>query len=92
MPRPHRSTGPSRTPWADWEVGARVVVRYRLEDGRFSDALGELLATSALGVTVGTRGGNIIVPAELIAIAKLVLPPQRQSSASDAFDLGDSQT
>jgi len=26
-------------------VGARVVVRRRLPDGRFSDALGELLAT-----------------------------------------------
>jgi hypothetical protein len=61
-------------------VGSRVVVRYRLPDGGYSDALGDLIEASPTAVIVGTRRGEVRVPAELIAIAKLVVgraSPQR---------------
>jgi hypothetical protein len=51
-----------------------VVVRRRLEDGRFSDVLGDLLATGPEGVRVRTRKGDVDVPAAEIALGKIVPP------------------
>ncbi|MBE3074037.1 MAG: hypothetical protein IMZ75_03690 [Actinobacteria bacterium] len=62
--------------WTDWPVGARVVVRRRLPDGRYSDVLGELLATDDDGVRVRTRLGDVSVPGTEIAVGKVV-PPAR---------------
>jgi len=62
--------------WTDWPVGARVVVRRRLPDGRYSDVLGELLATDDDGVRVRTRRGDVSVPGTEIAVGKVV-PPAR---------------
>lgn len=58
--------------WTAWPVGVRVVVRRRLADGRYSDVLGELLATDDDGVRVLTRGGEVYVTAAEIAIGKIV--------------------
>jgi hypothetical protein len=52
-----------------------VVVRRRLPDGRYSDVLGDLLATGPTGVRVLTRRGEVEVPAADIAIGKIVPPP-----------------
>ncbi len=62
--------------WADWPVGARVVVRRRLPDGKYSDVLGELLAADDDGVLVRTRRGDVAVSAAEIAVGKVV-PPAR---------------
>ena len=62
--------------WTAWPVGVRVVVRRRLADGRYSDVLGDLLATDDDGVRVLTRHGEVHVPAAEIAIGKIV-PPAR---------------
>jgi len=62
--------------WTRWPVGARVVVRRRLPDGTYSDALGELLATGPDGVVVRTRRGDVRVEAAEIAVGKVV-PPAR---------------
>ncbi len=63
--------------WADWPLGARVVVRRRLPDGKFSDVLGELLAADADGVRVRTRtGAEVTVTAAEIAVGKVVPPPR----------------
>ncbi|WP_149202263.1 hypothetical protein [Actinotalea subterranea] len=71
-------------PWTSWPVGARVVVRRRLADGRYSDVLGDLLATDAAGVRVRTRAGDVDVPGAEIAIGKLVppAPPRRPPRAT----------
>lgn len=69
-------TGRADAAWTAWAVGARVVVRRRLPDGRFSDALGELLATDPSGVVVRTRRGDVRVEAADIAVGKVV-PPAR---------------
>lgn len=62
--------------WTAWPVGVRVVVRRRLPDGRYSDVLGELLATDDDGVRVRTRTGDVTVTAAEIAVGKVV-PPAR---------------
>lgn len=54
-----------------WRVGQRVVVRYRLEDGRH-DALGHLLEVAPTHVTVNTRRGVVKVLAETMVTGKLV--------------------
>jgi hypothetical protein len=102
MPRPIRPNSPPGAPWIGWEIGTRVVVRYRLPDGRFSDALGPLEATGPEAVTVLTRRGPMTIPADLIAIAKVVPPvrrtiprtmPEHQSSSpSSDLESGASQT
>lgn len=63
--------------WTQWPVGERVVVRRRLPDGKFSDVLGELLATDDTGVRVRTKTGDeVTVAAAEIAVGKVV-PPAR---------------
>ncbi|SEE97296.1 hypothetical protein [Ruania alba] len=63
--------------WRSWQPGERVVVRFRLPEGGFSDALGELLTIDAAGVRVDTRRGPIDVAAADIVHAKRVPPPPR---------------
>ncbi|GAA3294985.1 hypothetical protein ACFFON_13065 [Arthrobacter citreus] len=55
-------------------AGARVVVRYRIEDG-FTDVLGYLVEAGAQDVTVAGRRGNVTVPYALVTAAKEVPPP-----------------
>ena len=55
-------------------AGARVVVRYRIEDG-FTDVLGYLVEAADEDVTVAGRRGNVTVPYALVAAAKEVPPP-----------------
>ena len=55
-------------------AGMRVVVRYRLPDGRATDALGTLLTADATHLVVdGKRGVETIAVADVIA-AKQVPP------------------
>ena len=55
--------------------GDRVVVRYRLPDGRATDALGTLLSASASHLVVdGKRGVETIAVDDIVA-AKEVPPP-----------------
>lgn len=55
--------------------GDRVVVRYRLPDGRATDALGTLLSATETHLVVdGKRGVETIAVADVIA-AKQVPPP-----------------
>lgn len=63
--------------WRRWQVGERVVVRYRIDDEHYSysDALGELTRVDDDGVEVVTRRGPVSVPADRIAIGKKVPPP-----------------
>lgn len=63
-----------QVPWREWPIGARVVVRYRLPDGWRSDALGELLESSADGVVIRTRRGDVRVAAADIELGKIVPP------------------
>lgn len=60
--------------WHEWQVGERVVVRYRVPGG-YSDALGELIRVDARGVEVGTRRGPVAVPAADIVLGKHVPQP-----------------
>lgn len=66
--------------WAEWPVGARVVVRCRRPDGYYSDVLGILLESSPAGVRVRGKDGDRWVPAEDIAVGKIVppAPPRRR--------------
>ena len=62
-------------------VGDRVVVRYRLPDGRATDALGILLSASATELVVdGKRGAETIRVADVIA-AKVVPPASVRRAA-----------
>jgi hypothetical protein len=75
-PDPHAS-------WRTWTVGRRVVVRRRLPAGEpqpYTDVLGDLVAVDDAGVTVRTRrSGDVRVPADEIALGKLVPPaPERR--------------
>ncbi len=61
------------------EPGQRVVVRYRLPDGRATDALGILLSASETHLVVdGKRGVETIAVADVIA-AKPVPPASRRA-------------
>ncbi len=75
--------------WRSWQVGSRVVVRRRLAEGGFSDALGDLLAVGPQGVRVATRRGEVDVPAEDIVIGKLVPPPPPRRAPRRRRDSGD---
>ncbi len=72
--------------WTGWPVGVRVVVRRRLPDGKFSDVLGDLLATGPDGVLVRTRKGDVRVEAAEIAIGKVVPPARPRRPRSIAED------
>ena len=72
-PSDNASTTPPPLPWLQWQVGERVVVRYRVDDG-FSDALGDLLEVRRDGVVVRTRRGDVEVPATAMVTGKRVPP------------------
>ncbi|MBU1588397.1 MAG: hypothetical protein KKH51_10685 [Actinobacteria bacterium] len=60
------------------EIGQRVVVRYRLPDGRATDALGMLLSANATHLVVdGKRGVETIAVADVIAAKRVPPPPAR---------------
>lgn len=60
--------------------GMRVVVRYRLPDGRATDALGVLLSANETHLTVdGKRGVETIAVADIIAAKPVPPPPSRRS-------------
>ena len=61
-------------PWLAWEVGTRVVMRYRLDDG-LHDALGGLVEVAVDHVTVRTRRGDVRVEASTMVTGKPVPPP-----------------
>ena len=56
------------------DVGTRVVIRYRLDDGRATDALGELTSISVTHVVVATKRGPETIEVERILVAKQVPP------------------
>ncbi|WIK63710.1 putative acetyltransferase [Gleimia hominis] len=70
--REHHATAP-QLPWMAWQVGERVVVRYRLPDG-LHDALGHLTDVNAHSVTVETKRGPVTVPAQTMVTGKRVPP------------------
>ncbi|MEE6283106.1 putative acetyltransferase [Georgenia sunbinii] len=61
--------------WADWPVGTRVVIRYRLAEGGYSDALGDLLEADEDSALVATRRGPVRVSASDAVVGKKVPPP-----------------
>lgn len=70
--RPPRAIPP--LPWMRFEVGQRIVIRYRLSDG-LHDALGEALEVAPTHVTVATRRGPVRVEAATMVTGKVVPPP-----------------
>lgn len=56
-------------------AGTRVVVRYRLADGRATDALGWLHATDATHCVIAGKRGLESVPLADVIAAKEVPPP-----------------
>jgi hypothetical protein len=69
-----RAKSDDRAPWLDWPIGAKVVVRRKV-DGGFSDVVGLLVSRDENQVTVHGRRGQITVAADKIALSKLVPPP-----------------
>jgi hypothetical protein len=58
-----------------FEPGTRVTVRYRLDDGMATDALGYLLSVTATHCVVDTKRGQTSIPLDRIIAAKAVPPP-----------------
>jgi len=63
---------PPPLPWLSWQVGQRVVLRYRDAEGRPTEALGHLTEVAPDHLNVATRRGEVRVPAESLVIGKLV--------------------
>lgn len=63
------------TPWLEWPLGVRVVVRRILPEGGYSDVLGELVYRSVEAVELAHHGGTERIEAAEIAIGKIVPPP-----------------
>ena len=62
----------------------RVVMRHRLDDGRATDALGDLVSLTATHAVVRTRRGEEAVPLDRVIAAKRVPPapqPRRPSTS-----------
>ncbi len=55
--------------------GMRVVLRYRLDDGMATDALGYVTSIDATNCVVETKRGAVSVPLAHIIAAKEVPPP-----------------
>ena len=62
-------------------IGTRVVVRYLLDDGRATDALGHLRARDAEHVVVETKRGLDTVALATVIAAKEVPPPPAPAAA-----------
>jgi hypothetical protein len=72
-----RQTAPAAGPvnaYADLAdlIGQRLVVRYHLAGGGYSDALGFLTAWTPAAVTIATRRGPVVVERQNVAIARVV--------------------
>lgn len=63
------------TPWLEWPLGSRVVVRRRLPEGGYTDVLGELVYRATDAIEVSHHGGTERIEADEIAIGKVVPPP-----------------
>ena len=74
-------TGPGNGPAAfvaGTAIGARIVVRYRLDDdpdAGHTDALGYLRAVDSTSCVVETKRGEVTIALADIALAKAVPPP-----------------
>jgi hypothetical protein len=65
------------------EIGTRVVIRYRLPDGRATDALGPLIEAHSTYVVVETKRGAARIERSTILAAKPVPPaPDRKAARS----------
>ena len=64
---------------SDAPLGTRVVVRYRIDGGLLTDALGELVGRADGDCTVRTRRADVVIPLRLVVAAKEVppAPPRR---------------
>lgn len=71
-----RPIPPPPLPWMSWEVGQRVVVRYRDTDGGSRDALGTLVETAPDHVVIDARRGRVRVEASQMIVGKVVQPPR----------------
>jgi hypothetical protein len=60
--------------------GMRVVIRYRLDDGRATDALGLLLSVDATLCVVDTKRGPETIRRDRIIAAKEVPPPAERTA------------
>ncbi len=58
-----------------------MVVRYRIDGGGLTDALGYLVGTDDDGCTVRTRQADVVIPLELVVAAKEVPPAPRPRPA-----------
>lgn len=81
-------------------IGARVVVRWRLDPApesaadspSMTDSVGELLARSERDVTVATRQGTVVIARDRIVAAKEIPPkPSRRGSPHLAISMADLQ-
>lgn len=74
-------------PWTHWPLGCRVVLRRRLPEGGFTDALGDLVQADDVRAVVRTRRGDVTVEAADVVAAKRVPPaPVRRARPSLADD------
>lgn len=64
-------------PWMQWDIGDRVVVRFREKDYR-RDALGILLEATPHHVVIDTKRGPVKVLASTMVVGRKVLPPKRR--------------
>jgi len=72
---PYRPAHGPHVPWRDWAIGLRVVVRRRLPEGGFGDALGYITELNESGLEIETRRGKVWVDADTIFLGKPVPPP-----------------
>lgn len=84
----------------DVHIGARVVVRARLDPRRhapfdgpsMTDAVGTLVARTDTDVTVSTRQGDVVIARDRIVAAKQIPPkPSRRGAAHLAISMADLQ-
>ena len=59
------------------EPGMRVVIRYRLDDGRATDALGILLSLTSSHAVVDTKRGAESIELVRVIASKVGPPPPR---------------
>jgi GNAT superfamily N-acetyltransferase len=70
------------------DLGFRVVVRYRLTDGRRTDTLGELVEFGPSGLAVRRDSGDIVrIPGPAVEAGKRVPVPPAKYSAIAALEL-----
>ena len=88
------AAGPDRGP----RVGARVVVRHRLEHpdalsgATLTDVVGDLVAVDADGLVVATRRGEVRVPRSAVTHVKEIPPrPSRRGAPHRALSVEDLQ-